>query len=139
VTLPLLVRRLAPSEHSFVLASWKTELFEMRYKHRWSKGLETDCFWALANYVIDKITFPSCDTFVGCAPAEPGTPLCWVAVRKVPGLSQFDLVFMHARSSVRADKPLAAVLETTLLSEVQKTRPLVYQRRNLNLFHELKR
>lgn len=137
MTIPVLVRPLALSETSFVLSSWKKQLNDERYRHRWGKGLDGLCFWMLINHVIDKITLPSCEVFVGCERSEPGTPLCWVAVRKIKGLSTFDIVYLYARHEIRKDQKLAAYLEVALLSEVNKTRPFASQRRSFNPFREL--
>jgi hypothetical protein len=121
-----------------LLSAWKMDLSDGRFKSSWGRGLDGESFWALVNYVIDKVTLPSCDVFVGCSLSEPGTPLCWTAVRKLKGLSTYEMVYLGARKSVMNDAALAAVMETTLLSEIEKIRPIT-KRRTLNPFTELKR
>lgn len=133
----ILVRRLTSSEHAWVLASWKAQLSYERKEERWGNGLDRQSFWDLVNYVVDRVSMPSCEVFVASSETEPTTPLCWVAIRKVPGLSTFDVVFSYARLEIRKDPELAATLERALLSEVQKERPLEPERRKFNPFREL--
>lgn len=139
MSIPILVRPLHASEHSFVLSSWKRELFDQRPVHAWGRSLSWSNFWLLVNHVIDKITFPSCETFVGCHQDTPETPLCWVAVRKIPGLSTYEVVYLYARKSLEDEPELAAALERELLSRVGAERRLVSERRPFNPYKELKR
>ncbi len=139
MSFPLLVRKMNASETNIVLAGWKNRLYEQRFRSRWGRGLEEDYFWLLVNHVIDKITVPSSDVLVGCAETEPGTPICWVVLRKITGLSTFDVLYVDARREILKDPKLAAALERELLAEVTKQRPLASERRTFIPFQELKR
>lgn len=139
MSLPLIVRPMRASETNLVLSAWKNQLFELRTRSRWGKGLEPDCFWALTNHVIDRITLPSSIILMGCHEDEIDTPLCWAAVRKLRGLSTYETLYTDARDKVLRDRALAATLERELLSEITKTRPMPGVRRAFNPFLELKR
>jgi len=139
MSLPILVRKMLASESAMVLSNWKNQLNSERTEHGWSNGLNRDCFWDLVNHVVDKISLPTSEVFVACYESEPATPLCWVAVRKIPGLSTYDVVYLYARYEIRRDPVLAVTLERELLSEVQKQRPLASQRRPFSPFKELRR
>lgn len=128
--LPLVVRAMSASETSFVLSTWKKELRDHRGSFGWGKGLEERDFWALVNYVIDKITMPSCSVFVGCHEAEEDTPVCWVAVRKS------EVLFSYARRSVLKNPELAASLERELLARLPWPAAKV---KTFNPFLELRR
>lgn len=110
MTLPLLVREMAPSELPMVLSNWKKELRHERHRRGWGRGLEERDFWCLVNHVIDRITLPSSSIFVGCHEDEPETPCCWAARRGE------EILFLYARQSVGHDAELAATLERSLLS-----------------------
>ncbi len=135
---PIVVRRMSAGEMPMVLSNWKMQLSDEKYRFRWGKRLDGDNFWPLVNYVIDKITLPSCEVYVACYRTELTTPLCWVAIRQMPKLPTFEVVYLYARREIRNDAPLAAALETELLSEVQKARPLVSQRRPFSPYQELR-
>ncbi len=139
LSIGLLVRRMAASEKAMVLSNWKKELLEESARRGWGRGLEVRDYWCLANHVLDRITLPSCEIWVGCHESELETPVCWVAIRKIAGLSVFEVVYLYARQSVRELPELAAGLELALLHEVEITRPLARERRSFNPFLELRR
>lgn len=133
---PLLVRKMVPAEVPMVLSNWKHTL---NVKRRDFYGphhalIERD-FWHLANYVIEKITLPSAEVFIGCHESEPDTPCCWIAVRSI-GEDACEVLESYARQIVSKDPELAANLERELRSRLPYKR---VETRNLNLFLELKR
>jgi hypothetical protein len=121
-----------------VLAAWKQDLYEERFRRRWGSGLDGECFWLLVNHVIDRITLPSSDVLVGCSKTEPGTPLCWTVVRKIERYGTYAVLHSYARHEIRKDPALAATLERELMTEVTKQRPIASERRPFNPFHELR-
>lgn len=136
MSFPLLIRKMAPSETAMVLSNWKHAIRERRHEHYGPHHALVDRdFWCLANYVIDRITFPSCQVFVGCHEKEPETPCCWIAVRG-SGEDGCEILEMYARRIVRDDPELAASLERELRSRLPYKR---VEQRNLNLFLELQR
>ncbi len=141
----LTVRDVLPAEIGMVCGNWKNELAEYRNDRNagpgrgWCRGLNERDFWCLVNRVVDRITVPSCEIFVGCHESDVDTPICWVAVRRIDGLMLFEVMYLYARKLVRKDPELAASLERALLSEVAKTRPLAVERRPFNPFLELRR
>lgn len=130
MSLPLLVRPMASSETSLVLAAWKHRLAERRYREPWGRGLDGESFWLLVNHVLDRITLPSCDVHMGCYETEPGTPLCWVALRGA------SVLYADARHEILKDPPLAATLERELLCRATGG---AYMRDHLHPFKELSR
>lgn len=130
--LPLVVRPLRASETNLVLAAWKNQLYEARLRTRWGRDLPTDCFWALVNHVIDKITLPSSTLLVGCH-VDVDTPMCWAVVR------DFEVLYIDARPEIRKDPALAVALERQLLHEVRQVIPIAPGNRSYNPFMELKR
>lgn len=122
-----------------VLANWKEDLYHSRIATRWGRELGARDFWCLANHVIDRITYPSCEIWIGCHVDEPETPICWVATRRIPALQQHAIVYLYARQQLREDPELAIMLERTLLYEVSQHRPLAAERRRFNPYLELDR
>lgn len=139
MSLPLIVRPMALAERNMVLSNWKEELREERLERRWGRGLTDRDYWCLINHVLDKITLPSCEVFVGVHVDTPETPVCWVSVRGIAGLSTYEVVYLYGRLQLRDDLELAASVERTLLYEVQRTHVLVNERRPFNPFLELRR
>jgi hypothetical protein len=137
MSLGLVVRRVTTDEMSMVLSNWKKELWDTRNKASWSRVLQERDFWCLANHVLDRITVPSCDIFVGCHPSDTETPICWVAIRKIPALTSWSVVYLYARQSLQKEPELAASLERELLSKLEV--PIAVERRHMNLFLELRR
>lgn len=133
------VRRMLDSEAAMVLSNWKRELNELRNQRKWGRGLTDRDYWCLVNHVIDRITLPSCDVWVGIHVSDPETPVCWVAVRKIPALQMYELVYLYARRSLQEDPELAAMLEKMLLHEVNAVHTLAVERRPYNPFLELRR
>lgn len=137
--LPLFVRKMATSETSMVMTNWKRSLLEkMRKERRWGHGMREWEFWALANHVIDKISFPSCTIYVGCHPNEPAVPICWAAVRKREGAG-YEVAYLYARDRVLDDAELAAGVQTELLSEVRRLLPVIGPPIAFDLYKELTR
>lgn len=122
---PVLVREMQPSERSMVLSDWKRSLWDAHPS--WGRALLSDEWWALVNFVIDRLTFQKCKVWVVCHLKEPSVPLGWVATREGVTLHS------HARAAVRDEPELAAYLERTLLEHAQ-SRPGTF-----NPFQELKR
>ncbi len=137
-SLALFVRKMATTETKMVLANWKGSMVEAFRRSPVRKLREWE-FWALANHVIDKITLPSCTVFVGCAPAELLTPLCWAAVRKRKNGEDYEVVYLYARNRVKADDALAASVQRELLANVSKALPITGEPVTFNLFKELAR
>lgn len=114
-----------PAERSMVLSDWKKSLWDER--PGWGRALHSDEWWALVNYVIDRISLPSAAVWMACHVDEPDVPLCWAAVR------DWVFLYLHARPSVRMEPELAAFIELSLRSHVHgESKPF-------NPFHELKR
>lgn len=135
----LTIRAMREAETSMVLSNWKKELFEHRGERGWSRNIEERDYWCLVNYVLDRITLPSCLVFVGHHLIDEETPMCWVAARRIKGLQTYEVVYLYARKSVRGDPELAASLERALLYEVSRICPLADERRPYNPFLELRR
>lgn len=127
MTFPLLVRPVIPAERNMVLADWKRDLWDGQKK---SGRLTAGEFWCLADHVIDRITFPSSEVFVGCHESEPSVPLCWAALRGP------DLIHLHARGAIFNDPEVAAAVERELRSRLP--RPVTHVG-HLDLFQELRR
>ncbi len=136
MTLPLLVRPMATSEVPMVLGNWKAELRADARTRRWGRGLEERDFWCLVNHVLDRITLPACRVFVGCHEDEPDVPVCWVALRRPPGLSTWAVVYLYVRQGLREDVELCAGLERELIARID--RPILPDRRPFNPFLELR-
>ena len=111
-----------------VLANWKASLADAKLD--WSERLPGEHFWALVNYVVDHVSFPSCTVYAGCHEETPETPICWAAVRAG------EVVMSYARQSVSETPELAAALERDLLTKIPVpcVRGLPY-----NPFREMKR
>ncbi len=139
MTLPLAVRSLRDSERNMCLANWKKDLSEARAWGSWGAGLGQRNYWCLINHVLDRITLPSCDVWVGCHTNDPETPICWVATRRIEGLQLHAIVYLYVRQQLRDDPELAITLERALLSEVETHHPLATERRPYNPFLELDR
>lgn len=139
MTLDLLVRPMTADEVPMVLSNWKRELGEYRHIYRWSSGLKPDDFWSLLNFVIDRLTLPSCVVFMGCHPSEPKVPINWVAIRKRPGLSNYDVVYQYVRLGPREDPELAQSLYDSLIEKLCATHTLEKKKRPFNPFNELRR
>jgi len=141
MSLPLLVRPLAQSEMSLVLAAWKKSLYEERFRERWGRFLDGECFWLLVNYVIECVTIPSSKLLVGCYETEPQTPLCWIAIRpnrRVP--VKHDVLYLDTRHEIRKDAPLAAALHLEFTSIIDRAHALMPEPRpHFNPFKELAR
>lgn len=137
--LPFFIRSPTPDEAKMVLANWKEDLYHSRIATRWGRDLAARNFWCLANHVVDRITFPSCEIWVGCHDNDPLTPICWAATRRIEGLQSHAIVYLYARQQLREDPELAITLERALLSEVAKRRPLAAERRRFNPYLELDR
>jgi hypothetical protein len=120
-------------------ANWKKDLLDRRAERGWSRGLEDRDYWCLVNHVIDRITLPSCIVFVGCHEKDIDTPMCWAAVRRIPGLLAHEVVYLYARKSLWEEPELAASLERAVLSAIEALHPLVTERRPYNPFLELRR
>lgn len=134
------VRAASASEVGMVRANWKHELNAQRPERKWSRGLTDRDFWCLVNHALDRITLPECELYVGFHATDPeATPLCWVAVRRIPALLTWEVVYLYARASVRADPELAVTLERELLSRVHAIHPLATERRPFNPFLELRK
>lgn len=153
MSLPLIVRPMRASETNIVLSAWKNQLYDLVFDPRshtarrsapaWGKGLRIDHFWTLINYVIDKITLPSCLVFVGCHEDEVSTPICWVVVRSIGGVSMeeslCEVLYSDASLRILKDPALAATLERELLSNVARSHISVASRRPFDPFVEMKR
>lgn len=137
VSLGMVVRKMDASECAMCLSNWKKELWETRNRRGWSRMIQERDFWCLVNHALDRITLPSCEVFVGCHESDVETPICWVAVRRIVGLSTYEVVYLYARKSLREEPELAAGLERELLSKLD--RPIAVERRPYNAFLELRR
>jgi hypothetical protein len=147
MSLPFDLRPMAPEERSLVLSDWKKDL-----EHRRRDGygphqslLKRD-FWCLANFVVDKITFPSAEIIMGCYETTPETPLFWIALRSpdvnsptypTSELPMREVLHIRACKSIGDDAALAASLERELLSRLSVKYRI--ERRHYNLFTELRR
>lgn len=115
-----------------VLSDWKKSLWDSRPD--WGRGIHSDEWWALVNYVIDRITLPSSRVFMACHPSEPVVPLGWIAVRE-----DFCLA-SHSRKSVNDEPELAAHLERSLWEHALPSSVFgIGRRAHFNPFTELKR
>lgn len=138
--IPLLVRKLEPHEHGFVVATWKRDLEEQSERAPWRRGMTNINFWRLVNHAVDKVSIPSSSIFVGCHPEATDTPLCWIAVRKFAGLSTYETVYLYVRGRVRKDPELAANLQHRFVHEVGRIiGNVVLEMRSYNPFKELSR
>lgn len=124
MSLALHVRKLAVHELTFVRATWKNDLGSGPGRD-WAAGLSSERFWLLVNHVIDKVTLPSCEVFVGCHPDSPDTPLCWVAIRRIEGLSTYAVVYLYARQRFMRHPDVAASMQSMLIHEVKQHRALL--------------
>ena len=113
-----------------VLSNWKHELLGKRTTEGWGRGMTERDYYCLVNHVLDNVTLPSCEIFVGCHEDEPATPCCWVAVR------DSEILFMYARKRFAEDPELAASLERTLLARLPMKAIKI---RSFNPFLELRR
>lgn len=138
MSLPLLVRPMAPSETNLVLAAWKTRLYADRFRWRWGRQLDGEHFWLLVNHVLDRLTLPSSQVLVGCYETEQNTPICWMAVRRRKSQPLHDVLYADARPAIRDDLPLAAALEREFTALVERMCPLG-ERLTFNPFQELSR
>jgi hypothetical protein len=107
---------MSASERQFVLASWKHDLNERRAREVWGKGLRQADFWLLVNHVLDFITLPTSEVWMGCHPSHPETPECWMAIRRSKGLSDWQILYAYARVPIRSDPELGAALHRELVS-----------------------
>jgi hypothetical protein len=137
MTIGLVVRPAAPTELEMVLSNWKQEIWKTRHIRGWCRGLQERDYWCLMNHVLDRITVPSCELFVGCHQNDLETPICWIAIRKIPALTTWTVVYLYARQSLRKEPELAASLERELLSSLDV--PIAVERRQFNAFLELRR
>ena len=135
--LPLIVRRAGPHEKDLILSGWKHSLEGCGAK--WRRGLTDRDFWCLVNYAVDRIAFPSSLIFVGCHETDRDVPIGWVAIRRLAGLSTYEVVYLHMRSRVRADAGLAEAVERQLLHEISRQHPIAAEFRPFNPFLELRR
>lgn len=108
----LRVREMSPSERSMVLADWKRDLALDPQRRTWGRCLTNDEFWAIIDFTIDKVAFPSCRIMVCVHDAEPDTPLAWIALRPPHVLHQY------ARVRLRKEPELAAAVHRELWSRV---------------------
>ncbi len=130
---------MAAAELALVAKAWKMDLYE-RWNDRDTHDLRDKDWWAVCNHVINRITLPSSEPYVGCHPSEPTTPLCWMVVRRTVGLSSYEILYLGARRGLPSKEPeLAATLERTLVAAVSQGRVIAADRRPLNLFQELRR
>lgn len=129
------VRRMLPSEESFVLSTWKHALRDTRRLQDWGMGLRDSNYWLLANFVIDKITLPSCEVWMGCHPSRPETSECWIAIRETP--EGWRILHEYARAALKSDPELAAALRTALVSKLEETRGFA-PAESFNPYKELK-
>jgi hypothetical protein len=110
MTLPIVIRPMREHERAMVLSDWKRDLAKP-HGRVWGKGLTTKEFWAIVDHVIERVTLPSSEVWVGCHQDDPSTPCCWAATRlSVPGL-----VVLHAfvrRSMEREDPELAKAIKS---------------------------
>jgi hypothetical protein len=125
LSIALHVRKLASHELTFVRATWKNDLGTPAPGRDWATGLSSTRFWLLVNHVIDKVTLPSCEVFVGCNPDFPETPLCWVAIRRLEGLSTYAVVYLYARRRFMRHPEVAATMQSMLIHEVKQQRALL--------------
>jgi hypothetical protein len=104
--MPVFVREMLPEEQAMVCSDWKKDLRDEG--PAWGKALHGDEWWALVNFVINRVTVPTSVVLMVCHTNEPSVPLAWLATR--------DRLILHtyARVSVREDPELAAFLERTL-------------------------
>lgn len=130
-------RPMLEDERPFVLATWKKELNTYRLNTSWGAGLGAREYWKLANHILDKVTLPSCEVWMGCHPDDDHTPLCWLAIRRVPGRTEYAFLWSYGRRSLHKDPELAYMIEQTLLHEVRAKRPLLETRQPFSLFNEL--
>ena len=134
----LTVRRMLDTEQSMVLSNWKRELYEFRHIMNWGGGLKDRDFWRLINHVLDRFTLPSCEVFMGCHESDVETPLCWVALRRIPGLQVHEEVYLYARKSVRQDPELAAGLQRDVRGAIEaQGLSLAKERRPYNPYLEI--
>lgn len=136
MNLPLIIRLMRPAEEGMVLSDWKKDLADARLTPNGPHcALREWEFWALANHVVDKVTFPTAMVYMGCHADEPDVSCCWIAIRP-NGESAFDVLHSYARRSIRQDPELAASIERELRKYLQVPFAPVPA---LNLFKELKR
>jgi hypothetical protein len=110
VTLPILIRDLAPSERAMVLSDWKLDIRDERPS--WGVHMLPKEWWALVNYVVDRITYPSSTVVVACHRDEPMVPLAWLAHRSS------QIIGLSCRAAIRKDPELAARIQTELLGHI---------------------
>lgn len=120
-----------------VLSDWKRDLAARPRERRWGRGLDTPEFWAIVDYVIERITLPSCEVWMGVAPADQDTPLCWAALRPFP--DSVDLLHAYVRRSIREDVELAATMERTFMFKLVVEMGRQLARPDFNPILELKR
>ena len=101
----LLLRSQAPEERAMVLSAWKRDLWEREGPRSPMRPVD---WWALTNYVVDEITYPTVSVHMACYQGEPRTPLCWIVVRD--GLA----MHLYAKQSVMKEPELAAYIEREL-------------------------
>ena len=89
VLLPMIVRRAFEAENSYILGTWKETLDKKRRMADWGRLLRGKEYWALANLVVDTMTFPTCELWVGCHPDSPDVMAAWVATRRTVTTTRF--------------------------------------------------
>lgn len=110
-----LIRKARPDETSMVLSDWKKDLHDR--KPTWGRALFGPEWWSLVNYVLDVLTYPTCEVFVVCHPEEPDVPLAWAATRAG------GFLHMHAKGAVQSDPEIAARLEMALTEATRCSGP----------------
>jgi hypothetical protein len=95
------------SELNMVLSNWKRDLYVCNAP--WRSRMRGEDFWDLVNFVIDKLTVPSCQIFIAVHIDEPTVPIAWIATR------DRTAVYLYAVGSLRKDPELAAALQRELL------------------------
>ncbi len=120
-----------PNELSMVLANWKAEMFDDKRRGDgdkvWARLRDGD-LWRLLNYVLDRITIPSSQIWIGVHMDRHETPMCWAATRNG------ELLYSYYRKGLDKDPELRRMLEETFLTVL----PVVaIKSRDFNPFREL--
>ncbi len=132
MTIPLIVRKAGSHEKDYVLSTWKQAL--KISPRKWRKELDDRNFWCLVNHAVDRITFPSSIILVGCHKDSPDVPVCWVAIRKLAGLSTYELVYYYVRLEA-----FTAEIYEELLSQISKDYLIAKEVCPYNPYLELRR
>jgi len=128
MSLPLVTRPMLPSERNMVIANWKQDLANPGGTRAWGNGLTTPEFWAIVDHVIEKISYPSCEFTMVCHEYVRETPMAWAATR------DRQILHMYARTELRKDTELAAVVQKFMLESLRPREPV-----DFNPIMELKR